>query len=83
MDMWLYVSHIMVQLLYLYMYDCIYLVDHLAIWVTNCHIHIPTYDFGPVVVIWTCGYMCVIVWFGCCIYIIMTAFISLVVWLYG
>ena len=55
------------------------LVGRLAICPINCHIHIPTYDFGPVVVIWMCGYMCVIVWFGCCIYIIMTASIWLVV----
>ena len=50
MYMWLYVSHILVQLLYLYKYDCIYLVGRLAICQTNCHIHIPTYDF------WLCVY---------------------------
>ena len=32
MDWWLYVCHIMVRLLYLYIYDCTYLVGLLAIW---------------------------------------------------
>lgn len=44
MDGWLYVCHIMVRLLYLYIYDCTYLVGLLAILQTNCHIHIATSD---------------------------------------
>ena len=48
MTFWLYVCHSMVWFLYLYNYDCVFLVGELAIRPSFGHLYITTYDFGYV-----------------------------------